>query len=106
MKFIKLQSVYRKEINDIYQFVDNGSIIVNSSHIIDIYQPDTDIELNSDAAKKYSKMFDVPVSELCILKINLIDNRSWYVVIPEKKFTEFKWFKFEILTKNKEGYRF
>ena len=90
MKFIKLQSVTSKDINDVRQFVENGSIIINSSHIIDIYQPNTDLELNSDSAKKYSKMFDVPSSQLCILKINLIDNGYWYVVVPKKKFTEFK----------------
>lgn len=90
MKFIKLQAVSLRNINDTYHYVDNGSIIVNSSHIIDIYQPVTTYQINSDDAKKYSEMFDVPISELCILTITLVQDNNWYVVVPKKKFTEFK----------------
>ena len=91
MKFIKCEAIsYQNFENKVSKHTDCNSIIINSAHIIDIYKYGNYKELSPDAAKNFSQKFDVPVSELCILKITLIDKRSWYIVAPEKKFTDFK----------------
>ena len=91
MKFIKCEAIsYQNFENKVSKHTDCNSIIINSAHIIDIYKYGNYEKLSHDTAENFSQKFDVPVSELCILKITLIDKRSWYIVVPEKNFKEFK----------------
>lgn len=90
MAFIKLNRVrYEQRDTDGYKFFPNGTAILNSSHIIDIYIIEN-AKLSTEAEKKYSEMFDIASSELCVLRIDLIDNNYCYVIIPRKKYEEYK----------------
>ena len=97
MSFVKLESVMKtsvKDGNDNWMYKPDTSIILNTSQILSIELIQKEAALINDECKeKYERYFDMKSSELCILRIFIIDrpNTSYYYIIaPYKKFEEFK----------------
>lgn len=90
MSFVKLESIASRYHADGWQYEANGSVILNSSHIVDINEMVDANPLHDSAKEKFSRHFDVPAEELGIYLIHVIDNKNIYIVLPKKKFEEFK----------------
>ena len=97
MAFIKLETVACSWIDNRNCYYSHAKpIILNTSEILSVYPIRQNPSLNDESKKKYESLFDLPVSELCVFRINLkhkeayASNSSYDVIGPYKKFEDFK----------------
>ena len=97
MGFIKLETVECNFINNTeYYYSNSKPIILNASEILSVYPIKQNPPFNDESKKKYESLFDVPISELCVFRINLkhkeayASKSSYDVIGPYKKFEDFK----------------
>ena len=92
MSFIKFETVYSTKSTteeNQWEYRIGNTIILNPDYIVEIKKFSTNPKLSPETAKEFSKIYDVPTSELYLFEITLSNKNTEFVIMPEKIFKNF-----------------